>query len=129
MFIQRTDIPPRAFSTVENITNDLTKLRLVKEAREQREMLMAVYGDLLDQEGRMRADSIEYGYKTAEKYAEGFLCNVLMQSYRVFDKSHRKYLPLLKRVREHNPEWERALIADHERKLRVCKVHIYVGTQ
>lgn len=132
MFMQSTDIPSVAGYYSERAAlanNDIRKLGLTHDTRERYEVLISRYGDLLTREEQDRAFSLTLGWKITQRYDWDFLCNVLMQAYRVFDKSYTKYEPMLSRVRQYNPEWERALMADHERKMRVCKVPIYIGTQ
>ena len=55
----------------------------------------------------------------------GFFVNVLFSSYRVWDESHKKYPEILRLIAEHNPEYLRPAMADHERKLKICKVEVY----
>ena len=104
------------------------QLRITKEVIEAYNILIGLYGDLLPVTSKSDAWGSVFGALSAKDYALSFRC-ILMNSYHVFDKTHMVYPKIIERVREYNPSWEEYLVKDYERKMRVCKVPIYIGTQ
>ena len=119
---------------------DIISYLLKKDGLEQLMQMNAVYNryqTLMDKyewylsfEQKQRARILVADvWRTPENYASAFLSNVLMQAYRVFDSSHSLYPMILEEIHRSNPEWEKAFIADHERKMARCKVPIWRGSQ
>lgn len=97
----------------------------ILETRKMVEHLTETYNEVLGTEGVINAKMLNSSIREAAEYKKSFMCAALMQSYRVFDKSHSKYPRLLELVKEHDPEWVKHVEADHDAKLSRCKVPIY----
>ena len=99
--------------------------RMISETSEEVEWLLMNYGEFLTGEQKLQARLLNTRICEPKYYRDLFMPNVLYASYNVWDASHEKYPRILKAIAQHNPEYLRNCMADHERKLRVCKVQVY----
>ena len=99
--------------------------RMIAETSEELERLLMNYGEFLNTAQKLRARLLNSRICEAKYYRDLFMPNVLYASYNVWDASHEKYPRILRAIAQHNPEYLRNCMADHERKLRVCKVQVY----
>ena len=99
--------------------------QMIKGCQAEMEKLLANYDRVLGTEEKLRAKTLNTFIREPEGYRWSFFVNVLFSSYRVWDESHKKYPEILRLIAEHNPEYLRPAMADHERKLKICKVEVY----
>ena len=92
---------------------------------DMRKHLITCYKPVLNEYLCREAYGITWGRKNYEDYSFGFLVQVLMRSYSVYNETHKRYPIILELIKKHHPEWVRAFERDHEDKLRLCKVEIY----
>lgn len=100
-------------------------IRVQQEVSECCEDFLVCYEDFLNGTERCLTQQLSWGIRSLNDYKNKFLRQVLMGSYKVWDKSHLRYLELLKTVQENNPEWVEKVIKDHEHKLSMCKVSVF----
>ena len=99
--------------------------QMIKGCQEEMERLLANYDRVLGIEERLKAKTLNTFIREPMDYRRSFMVNVVFSSYHVWDESHKKYPEILKLVAEYNPEYLRQAIADHDRKLKICKVEVY----
>ena len=100
-------------------------MKIYKEIFEACDNFLSVYAGFLSDSERCHTMELTWGMLSVDRYKDRFLLLVLMNSYRVFDESHKRYPVLLDWVKKNNPEWLEKVIKDHSEKLRKCKVSVY----
>ncbi|MBQ9314210.1 MAG: hypothetical protein IJ220_04300 [Clostridia bacterium] len=111
---------------------ELEKLRAKLATFARAKELIDIYQKFLTSDLVLTANTLTWESNTPEEYEEYFLSNVLMKTYRPFDKTHSNYFRVLKTIQEHNPEWEKSFVRRHDewvKMLKDRKVHIYTGSQ
>lgn len=104
--------------------NDLL-MKVYVEIDSEMRKLVEKYSNVLLESEKCKAYSIFWGARSVEEYRDRFLTWVLIYTYNVFDKTHVRYLSVLKAIKENNPEWVSAFENAHKRKLASCKVSVY----
>lgn len=100
-------------------------MKIYKEIFETCDKFLSLYEGFLKESERCRTMQLAWGVRSVERYKNNFLLHVLMNSYNVFDESHKRYPVLLGYVEANNPEWLEKVVKGHNEKLRKCKVSVY----
>lgn len=95
------------------------------EANTEMRKLTDNYANVLEAPDKSKAYGVFWGCRSVQEYQKRFLYQVLIPCYRVFDKTHLKYVSILNAIKENNPEWVTAFESAHEQKLAACKVSVY----
>ena len=99
--------------------------QMIRECNAEVETLLNHYSSVLEISDRIKAKTLNTFIREASDYRYSFMVNVLFMSYHVWDDTHKKYLEILRLLAEYNPEYLRSAVADHARKLRICKVEVH----
>ena len=99
------------------------------EAFRESNRIIEDYKEVLNDTDICKAKGLYWGCNSPEEYRHKFLVLVLMEAYRVWDKSHMRYEVLLKAIEQKDPQWKVRFENEHERKLRRCKGTIYTGEE
>ena len=105
--------------------NHVTQAKMLAEVVSMCDNLVEKYRSFLTESEICRANTLIWGVKMDYQYRNEFLANILLNSYRVWDESHKRYSELLKIVAENDPAWLQSVMDDHEYKLRRCKVRVF----
>ena len=107
------------------ISKQASLIKIFMEINEICENFIASYGEYLTDAEKCYAKQLTWGLRNVHEYTERFFSLVLMNSYRVFDKSHERYPELLKFIKLNDPLWFERVCKNHEDKIRRCKVSVY----
>lgn len=99
--------------------------QMIRECNAEVETLLNHYGSVLTLSDQIKAKTLNTFIREASDYRHSFMVNVLFASYHVWDDTHKKYFEILRLLAEYNPEYIKSAVADHARKLRVCKVEVH----
>lgn len=100
-------------------------IAMIRDCHKEVEKLIENYGEVLSSGDIIKAKMLNSFLQEPKKYRDSFMVNVLFESYRVWDESHKNYSKILKLLATYNPEYIGRAVEDHKRKLKICKVPIY----
>ena len=106
-------------------SNQETLKKIQNQIRKTADHFVFLYRDCLTDSEKCHAKQLIWGLSSVAEYNRLFLVLVLMNSYKVFDESHERYIALLQVVNKLNPEWIKSITKDHEAKIARCKVSVY----
>ena len=87
--------------------------------------LIETYRNVLSDSEICKAKTLVWGTWSIEEYEHKFLVLILMDTYKVFDESHLRYITILNAIGLNNPNWLMRFKHEHDRKCKRCKVHIF----
>lgn len=106
-------------------SNNETLKKIQNQIRKTADYFVFQYHDFLTDAERCYAKQLTWGLSSVADYKNLFLVLVLMNTYKVFNESHERYITLLRVVNNLNPEWVERIEKDHEAKIARCKVSVY----